>query len=367
MNAERLHAIVIALQKEIEERDLVSKMQALVKALRLLSQQAHPSQQQSLATSLNDFYEAVTDTTSDKFSPAWRQILAEIGGSDLCSAKLKTTVETVILRNQMTPAVGLEELERVLSRLEEFSTALDNAASSLKAFQIGYEQLAPGECEIGVLIPRRAVKNQLTGFADELQEIGLILRTFSEVATGKPDDLVIRTISSTDLLVYLQAGVPYAACVALAIERIVELYKKLLDIRKLRLEMAKLGVPERNVTEVGDFANALMEEGIAKVTVEIMQKYHKGKDGERKNELANAVSISLNKIANRIDAGFNLEVRVEPLGGVDQSAAKEETKQGVATIMAATSKMEFLKLEGPPVLRLPEGKNKPKKKGTGGP
>lgn len=363
MNAERLHAIVIALRAEIEERDIVSKMQAMVKALRLLSQQAHPTHQQNLATTLNDFYEAVSNTNSDRFSPAWRQILSEIGGSDLFGAKLKETVETVIGRNQMTPAVGLEELEKVLARLEEFSTALESAASSLSTLQIGHEQLAPGECEIGLLIPRRAVKNQLMGFADELQEIGFILRTFSEVATGKPDDLVIRTISSSDLLLYLQAGVPYAACVAVAIERIVELYKKLLEIRKLRLEMEKLGVPEKNVAEVGDFANGLMEEGIAKVSGEIMQKYYKGKDGERKNELANGVSISLNKIANRIDAGYNLEVRVEPLAKADESATKEETKQAVETIMAASSKMEFLKLEGPPILRLPEGKEKPKKKG----
>jgi hypothetical protein len=363
MNAERLHAIVVALRGEIEERDVVKKMEAMVKALRSLSQQANPSNQQNLAATLKDFYEAVTDTNSDTFSPAWRQILSEIGGSALFGAKLKETVETVIGRNQMTPAVGLEELEKVLTSLEEFSTALDNGASSLNALRIGHEQLAPGECEIGLLIPRRAVKNQLLGLAEELQEIGFILRTFSEVATGKPDDLAIKTISSSDLLVYLQAGIPYATCVAVAIERIVELYKKLLEIRKLRLEMEKLGVPEKNVAEVGEFANKLMEEGIAKVSLEIMQKHHRGKDGERKNELANAVTVSLNMIANRIDAGYNMEVRVEPLAKGEESSTKEETKQAVATILAASSRMEFLKLEGPPVLRLPEGKEKTKKKG----
>jgi len=115
-----------------------------------------------------------------------------------------------------------------------------------------------------------------------------------------------------------------------------------------------------------------MEAEIEKFTVEIVNEYHTGKDGGRKNELTNAVKISLNKIANRIDRGFNFEVRIEPPKPLPQDAKEaNEVKQAVHTIQVASVNMQYMKLEGPPILALPEdiesaadGEGKHKKRGS---
>jgi len=240
MNAERLHAIVIVLNQEINKDNTPNKLQELINSLQNVVGQPQSSHQQALAQNLKAMYASVTDTQTDSFSPAWRQILREIGGEDLFGKQLKLNIENVFARNQITPAVALEELKQIHKRLQAFKNALDAAASSLRHFQIGDEKLGPGECEIGILIPRAAVSNQLLDFADELKELGFILNTFSEVATGKKDELSIRAISSSDLLVHLQAAAPYAACLAVAIERVVTVYKQLLEIRKLRLVSRQL-------------------------------------------------------------------------------------------------------------------------------
>jgi len=363
MNAERLHAIVIALNQEMTKRNTVVKMQELITALQNVVNQPHPSHQQGLSQNLKNMYAAVSDVPSDKFSPAWRQILCQIGGEDLFGQVLKANIENVFARNQITPAVALEDLQELHKRLQTFKNALDQGISALRVFNIGDEKLAPGECEIGILIPREAVSNQLLEFADELKELGFILNTFAEVATGKKDTLLIRTISSSDLLVHLQAATPYAACIAVAIERVVALYKQLLEIRKIRQELRKQGVPDEETTGVDNYANHLMEKGIEKIAVEVVNTFHKAGDKGRKNELTNGVRISLNKIANRIDHGFNLEVRVEPIavGKADEQKDSKLLKE-VAAIQSATANMQFMKLEGQPILRLPEGKEKPKKK-----
>lgn len=333
MNAERLHAIVIALNKEVTGRGVVNKMQEMVNALQNVVNQPHPSHQQNLATSRDAMYAAVTDTASDEFSPTWRQILSEIGGDDLFGKNLKEDIEAVFARNQLTPAVALEDLRKLLDRLQKFTTALDEVASSFRLFEIGHEQLAPGECEIGVLIPRPAVSNRLLDFAKELNELGFILNTFSEVATGKKDELTIRTISSSDLLVYLQAAAPYAACLGVAIERVAATYKQLLEIRKLRQEIRKQGVPEDRTAGIEKYANELMERGIEETSLAIVDGFYKEKEKDkgRKNELTNAVRISLKEIASRIDRGFNLEVRVEPLAAKDQTAENEQLQKAIAS------------------------------------
>ena len=78
------------------------------------------------------------------------------------------------------------------------------------------------------------------------------------------------------------------------------------------------------------------------------------------------MKYSLKKIANRIDRGFNIEVRMEePLQPADtDEAATAEVKalsRSHEKIREASETLQFLKLEGEPILRLAEGRNeKPK-------
>lgn len=363
MNAERLHATALALSDELARSHCVERMQEMINALTLVVNQPHPSHQPALAQALKNLYAGITDTPSDRFSPAWRQTLDEMGGKGLFGHEFKEAIESIFARNQITPAVALEELQQLHKKIQAFRDALQRCTSSLQEFNVGAEELAPGECEIGILIPRKAVSNELLNLSTEFKEIGFILNTFSEISTGKKDSLTVRSISSSDLLVHLQAVAPYAACVALAIERVVALYKQLLEIRKLRQEIHQQGVPEEETAGIEKYANDLMQQGIEKVVTEILTKHHKKEDKGRKNELANALRISLYKIANRIDKGFNVEVRIEPMVTKgEKTTDSKEFDDALAAIQAAVPNMQYLKLEGQPILRLPEKKDDPKKK-----
>lgn len=363
MNAERLHAIAMVLNKEISNIKIIDKLQNLINSLQNVVNQPHPQHQAALAENIKTVYSALTDTPSDDFSPAWRQLLLEMGGEDLFGSFIKKTIENIFSANQITPAVALSELRELHNRLTTFKTALDHLISALQQFRVGDETLAPGGCEIGMLIPRKAVDNRLSEFADELNELSFILNTFSEIGTGKKDDLNIKTISSTDLTVYLEATAPFAACLAVAIERIVALYKQLLEIRKSRADLQKQGVPDEQTAGIEEYANKLMDNGIEKLSVDIVTGFYKGHDEGRKNELHNATRISLNRMANRIDRGYNFEVRVEPLEEDQQPEEnKKDLQEQIQIIQSASKNMEFMKMEGTPILHLLEGKEKHKGK-----
>jgi hypothetical protein len=189
------------------------------------------------------------------------------------------------------------------------------------------------------------------------------MNTFSEIATGKTDDLSIKTISSSDLTVYLMAAIPFAACLSHAIERIVALYQRLLEIRKLHGDLLKQGVPEKQVSGIEEYANNMMKQGTEDLSVEIVDKFYHGKDSGRKHELTTQTRLSLNCIANRIDRGYNIEVRVEPLKEVapNDNAAKA-TAEKIKAIQAASKSMQFIKVGGKPILQLPENGEKTKSK-----
>jgi hypothetical protein len=359
MNAERLHAVCLAIKTEMDSQTSVAALQQVVNFIsRVVSQPQQPNHQAQLGTVLTQFYEKLRDAPSDRFSPAWRQTVDELGGSDLLGSSLVQSVRAIFERNQITPSVAQKEVQSVFEALQKFAQAIDSTVTGLSQIGIGAEKLAPGECELGILVPRHAVKDSLKEFGEELQDLDFILSTFSEVATGKRDSLPIKTISSSDLMVFLAALPPVAACVAHAAERLINAYKTLLEIRKLQGELKKQGLKDDEMTGIGEHANAVMTTAVEDITVEVIEQYFHGKDKGRKNELTNAVRISLNKLANRIDAGFSVEVRAEPPKkpkAPDATTPEEKTtKSHIDRVMSASQALRFMNLTGNRILHLPE-------------
>lgn len=359
MNAERLHAICVEIKHAIKSVGLVKLTNQLVSNLeRVVNNPNDPNQQQSLSNQLDQLYNVLADFPTDKFSPAWRQTLDELGGSDIFGERLKDRLKLIFERNQITPAMALKDIQQIHKELQEFNNAVENVINGFQHFGIGAEELEPGECEIGVLVPRKAVHNNIQEFSKELNDLNLILGTFSEIASGKRDTFKIKTLSSSDLTIFLAAIPPVAMCIAHAVEKIVTSYKTLLEIKKLRAELKQLGLKEDNLKGISQHANSFIKDEIDKLTNEIFEEYYVGIDGDRKNELRNAVTISLNMIANRIDNGFNIEIRAEPLENpsedLEESEEGQQTRNYIERIISTQETLQFIKMEGEPLLSLPE-------------
>jgi len=356
MNAERLNVIAIHLRRELDSRNSLGNLDTLVSYCQQMGQNpANPGNQQNFVSARSSFYAAVTDAPSDSFTPAWRQILVEIGGEELFGKILKERVQKILADNQATLSVAYEQLNPILGKLRSFRESLTRLTDAFKDFQIGSESLAPGEAEITLLIPRKAVNDKLGEFVSELEEMQFVLNTLSEVATGHIDDLRIRTVSSSGLMVHLAAIPKFGEIVAKCIDFVVGQYKKILEIRKLREQMERLELPSDISEQTKEYANKLMGNAIEEFAVEIVSQFSAVSDDGRRHELTNQVKVSLKTLANRIDRGFNFEVRIEPPAALPKNEPEaEEVTRAVKSIQSATVNMQYMKLEGPPILALPE-------------
>jgi hypothetical protein len=367
MNAERLHAICIELKESIDSVALLNKLKQVVGNLQnIVNNPQDAAQQQELTKNLNGLYEALRDFPSNYFSPAWQQALDELGGSQILGSNLEEKIRGILEKNQITTATAHQEIQKLFQELQQFKSAVDGVLTAFAQLRIGAEELDPGECEVGILIPRNAVHNNIQEFGKELQDLNFILGTFSELASGDRETFEIKAISSTELMVFLAAIPPVAACVAHAAEKIINFYKTLLEIKKLKGELKKQGLEEEEMGGINEHANTLMSNGVEEVTQEIVEEYYQGNDDNRKNELTNAVRIALNKLANRIDQGFNVEVRAEPMeepeeGEEDKVSAEDQEKsEYVSRVLSASETLQFMKLTGPRILHLPEKPTKSK-------
>ena len=282
MNAERLHAIANAIREELRTTNAAKVLQQLSQALQnQIDSPQEPSYQTQLAEHLNTLTEALRKAPSNEFPPTWKQALEELGTADLFGSVLAERIEEIFSRNQITPVVARKEIEQIIERLTAFQKAIDEIRSAFSNLDIGAEELEPGAAELGVLIPRDFVENKLEGFAEELETLDGIFAVFAEVATGSRPGFVIRSISSSDLSVFLALSTSVAACVAVAVERIVALYKQLLEIRKLHGELQDQSVPEKSLKGIEEYANSFMDKNIDEVATSLLNDFYKHTDGGR--------------------------------------------------------------------------------------
>ena len=233
--------------------------------------------------------------------------------------------------------------------------------NGLEVFGVGEDALNQDECEVGIIVPRSYVDDNMKSFGLELVQLEKTLIVFSELVTGNREPLIIRQISSSELSVFLQYVPEIGACVAIAVERIVALYKQLLEIKKLKKDLVAQEVPEEQLAGIDTHAASIVSPALDQLATELMDQYGSHLDQSRKNEVSIEVRHSLNKLANRIDRGFNIELRVSPIEDEeehdDDTVDADATKQAIRQIIESGSRIKHLENAGEPVLFLLEGED----------
>lgn len=354
MNVEKLNSLAYDIVEENKTLQYVPKFQNVINTLQnVITQPQQPQHQTNLSNQLTALKEALFKSLVNDLSPAWYQVLVELEVNDVLGDNLYQKIEKILSQNQITPAKAKQELDTYFSKLNTKMTGFKNIVTGLETLEIGYDELEEGECEIGVLIPRDYIKNDLGKLGEEIKELTFIFNNYSELITGKKESFQIRNLSTSDPLITVATITAIAAGIAKTVGWLIDNYKKLLEIKKLKAELKNQGLSEENLQGISDHSNGFMEKAIENIIVKISKEYNGSSDKNRKNELLNGVRISLNKIANRIDRGFNFEVRIEPIKSDETD--KKETKE-TKEIQVASKNLQFMKLSGQPILKLPEKK-----------
>lgn len=357
LNVERLHAIAAALRDELESTQVAPMLDRLIAGLQnMVNQPQTPQPQQDVSSALSELRSTLPDVPSESFTPSWRQTLEELGVNDLFGSALLHRIDQVIETNQMTPAVALEELQPYAARLRDTSQHLTQMLASFEYFDIETEELAPGEVELSILIPRDAVDNDLPDLGHEFVQLQALLGPFLEVSTGSRPNLKVRSIASTDFGVFLDLPLEAAAVVAASLAYIVARYKDLLEIRRLKQELADHDVPDRVLQGISDHADTYIQEAIA---IEVARLTEGLDRNGRENELRIELGRSLTQIALRIDRGYNIDIRVEPDEHADSDGEDPgedpDAAAAVLIIQNAAPTLKFIRSSGRPILSLGEG------------
>jgi hypothetical protein len=362
MNAERLHAIANELKAELTASETPALMQQLIENLQAVVQNpTAPEPQQTLSSTRQQLEERLKDAPSNSWSPAWTLALDELGVADVVGDRLRERIEAVFDRNTITPSAAVDELNPIATRLAALDNALDQVMQGFQFFEIGAEVLEPGEFEVGFLIPRTEVANDIGNLGAEFRRIKGILGPFLELATGSRPDVAVRSISSSEFQVLLY-GIPGATLMlAKALDYLVSAYQKVIEMREGRQKLKDAGASEETLKMAGRDADNTMGKEIDALVETLLAEADARIDEARRNELRKELQDSLSALARRIDRGYVMEVRAGKL-----PAPPDENEDGEAPpdderireiadqILQMQARLNYSNLTGEPILQLPE-------------
>ncbi len=361
MNTERLYDIAKAIINDINTTAIQDKLSNLTSQIeKRVKSSVSASHQEGINKIISDIGKVSESAPSNDFSATMRQAVTKLIGEGVLGYEMDAIIEKISTYQQFAPSVALVQIKELINRIQQIKDNFAQLINTFKDLGIDTDNSKHGICELEVLIPRSSFKNKLDKLGEELSELNTIFNVFAEIATGSRPGFDIRNLSSSDPTVLLDLKPEIAACIAVAVERIVTLYKKLLEIRKLHNDLKKSEIPKKTLKDVDDHANSIMNEGIKELISKLIKQFYKKTDDGRENELTTELRFTLNKIAGRIDRGYNIEIRIKPVQENETEDTDEvlsHAAQYIQTIKSAKQNMQFIKEEGEPILNLPESKS----------
>jgi hypothetical protein len=310
VNVERVHAVARQAHEELESQGVVRSLTVLQEGLRGLTNQPGDAQSQAQISEARTALQVLANAPSNDWPSSDRQVAEELGLVEVMGDSLLESIEAVLARNEMTPAVADGEITPLAEQVTSTVSQLSTMVSAFAHFGIGADE-PRGDAEIILTIPRSAVHDELRELGEEFQTLWKILVPFQELTTGTRSGIPVGTISSTAFGLELLAAPAVAYGVAKAVNEILSVYKNILDIRQARNELKASGLPDDALEAVDAHANSLMGERTSSLADDLLSEFAVAQplDPGRRNELTIELRLSLNALANRIDSGYEIDVR----------------------------------------------------------
>lgn len=246
MDVSRLLAVVTDIESEYRgglSQSLKDLIQQYAAARDAPSQDNSPAIQKALDSLIG----LAEEGSFVQYPPSKTALLDAIGGSGRVGPGFQQRLTAILsVAGQTTAGIvtGLTELQ---ADLEAFRKACAQTRAGLESLGVAPHAIPSGEFEVGVLIPEPLVDRKLGALVKELELWNKIVRGLQEVAGEDEREVTVAKLASGSYEVYLPLGLLAATLLSRTIDKVLEWYLKILEIRKRRLELQELGAPVAEV------------------------------------------------------------------------------------------------------------------------
>lgn len=325
MRAEQLRAISNALVEDMEGGGIAAAWRTLTAAVANQLQTPNPSSVAQIIAARDDLRKKLDGSLAQTMPSAWRDVIEQIGVEYYTADNLISISDRLAEDNQISLQDQLKNIEKIQNLLDGDVKAFKQLDAAFSWMQIEEDELEENEAELLATIPRRIFENDLLGLSDELSETDRMLRHFTEAVLEEvPSKIEVRSFGTSDPKFWVVVAPAVLLAVLKAIEKMLDCYKKILDIRKMKLQLSQTGVQPSFLASFDEQAKLLAEKAVNDALKFMKEKYlSKHKDKARANELENALTLDLRSLAVKTDHGYRIDGRL----GQKKSESTDESAE----------------------------------------
>lgn len=367
MNIEKLCTLLDDLLSEYEKNNILSLFQTVISALSKSVSQPNAANSQSLKESLEVLYKALDACHTNNLVPSRYEMLRAIGGVPRTGIGLRKSIEKTLNVNNITPSNALAEMQVLHQEITAFHTTIVNLTQGFAQLNIKADKLNEDEFEIGLIIPSGQDIDNLAAISKELRGFDKLFRLVGEVVGGDVTSSKIRAIGSGSYDIFLLAAPLVATFVIKSVERLLGIYKSILEVRLLRKQLEEKNFPKDVIDKAKYHEESVLNSELTKLRDELFNKYSSIEDKGRINEIKNGLLFELKFLASRLDMGVKIEVST-PYGSAEDVQEAEGKKSKIVPgakdiSIAELSKLgrvmvSFKKSEGPVLMLTKEVEEK---------
>lgn len=315
MDASRLYAILSDIRSEFDSLSTSSLLQQLIATLnQVAAAPAEPSHVISYKTAREAMIQALSEAPSNHMAPTKRMLLVQVGGDSYVGNGLLDRVDNALRENLLSPQSAATEIQRINKETTKFMEMIASVVTSLTTLNIDSDSLEPGQVELGFSLPKLDETAGLRNLVSDLKKFDEALRAFAQITGADLDASQLKRIASNDWQFFIDSVPQIGACVALCVERVVALYKTLMEIRRLKKDAETNKMPAEILDSIQLQIDSRIKEGLDAAAKELVEKFgdkekHHGRELPEMEILARSALVY---IATKIDAGATLEVTVVP-------------------------------------------------------
>lgn len=271
------------------------------------------------------------------------KILQEIEGNIFFGNEARAYLDEILSVKTFDKSVIINELRKYQTKRASF---IESITALAKAFLLLHVDVhfSRTDFEIGLLIPESTKLNTIKNVSRELNKFDVFLKTVKEVVGEVSDDNQLTFINKGSNEFFSIDSEATATFISLATSKILLLYTKILEIKKLKKQLDAVQGVKKSESEYLSSDKEFYKQESEKIAQSLLKEFvdKKTVGNERYNELEIRVKGGMKYLAQTFDKGIIVEItppELETPDDVDPNETPENKQIAKAAIKSYEERM----------------------------
>ncbi len=301
MQAQATIDLIDHIKKEIESKQLVSKLDALLDLLKLITGTEDDNIADDLCKKKEELAENLRDIEPSDWSYSKSRILREIDKQGVIGIRGAQNFLSLFEKNYANTAGLSRQIKTFITEIKK----LENINTELLEVFLD-EETSEGKSLLTLIFEGHTKVSTINDFERYTRIWNKIIKDYSCLINGDVSEPEIYCIDKDSMIIEIPNGDMVLESISYGAARIIEAYKKILRIRKLQLEVVSLALDNNIYKALESEVNTTIEITSQMVVRDLMSINNMNNVDDDDDIFVN-IRTSLRQILDFIDKGGKLE------------------------------------------------------------